>query len=219
MKVIPAILAERENDFFYLIRQAEAFTDYVQIDIMDGFFVPSRSFPVSALNRLNTSLDLEIHLMVKHPSAFMIQVEHRHVRKVIYHVESSVEHLDFIGQMKKRGIATGLAVKPGTPAQDYQGLIRDVDSLLFMTVDPGYYGSPFKPAVLDTIKMTRTHFPDIVIGVDGGVSLDNLHLFIDAGVDYVCVGSRIFQDGDPPENYKRFLRKIEDITKEHGDKK
>jgi len=219
MKVIPAILAERENDFFYLIRQAEAFTDYVQIDIMDGFFVPSRSFPVPALNRLTTTLDFEIHLMVKHPSAFMIQVHHPNARKVIYHVESSVEHLDFIGQMKHRGIGTGLAVKPETPVKEFQGLIQNVDSLLFMTVDPGYYGSPFKADVLNTITMTRSLFPDLIIGADGGVSLDNLHLFIDAGVDYVCVGSRIFQHGDPPENYKGFLRRIADIKKEEGNKK
>jgi len=65
MKIVPAVLAERENDFFFLIKQAEAFTDYVQIDIMDGFFVPSRSFPVSALNRLSTNTDFEIRLKVR----------------------------------------------------------------------------------------------------------------------------------------------------------
>ena len=104
MKVVPAILAERENDFFFLIEQAGTFTDYVQIDIMDGFFVPSRSFPVSALNRLKTTINFEIHLMVKHPSAFMIQIDHPRLRKVIYHVEAGVDHLDFISQLKKRGI-------------------------------------------------------------------------------------------------------------------
>lgn len=212
MKVIPAILAERENDFFYLIRQAEAFTDYVQIDIMDGIFVPSRSFSVPALNRLNTALDFEIHLMVKHPSAFMIQVRHRHVRKVLYHVESRVEHRDFIDQMNNRGMRTGIAVKPETPVEFFQNLVRFVDSILFMTVDPGYYGSPFKPEVLEKIKNTRDRFPDVLIGVDGGVSLDNLNLFVDAGVDYVCVGSRIFQGGDPGENYRKFLRNVEEIT-------
>jgi len=101
MKVTPAILAERENDFFYLIRQAEAFTDYVQIDIMDGFFVPSRSFPVPALNRLTTTLGFEIHLMVKHPSAFMIQVHHPNARKVIYH---TTDHSWFKGNWSECGV-------------------------------------------------------------------------------------------------------------------
>jgi len=213
MKVIPAILAERENDFFFLMKQAEAFTDYVQIDIMDGFFVPSRSFPVTALNRLKTALEFELHLMVKHPSAFMIQIDHPLLRRVIYHVESGVDHLDFIAQLKKRGITPGLAINPGTPLNELYDLAGHMATLLFMTVDPGYYGSPFKPDVLVTVKEVRSRFPSVTLGVDGGVSLDNLQLFIDAGVDYVCVGSRIFLGGDPAENYGKFLTRIKDITK------
>jgi len=213
MKIVPAILAERENDFFFLMKQAEAFTDYVQIDIMDGFFVPSRSFPVSALNRLKTSIDFEIHLMVKHPSAFMIQIDHPRLRKVIYHVESEVEHLDFINQLKKRGTEPGIAIKPETPVDELYRLTGLIDTVLFMTVDPGFYGSPFKPEVLDKIKETRSLFSKILIGADGGVSLDNLHLFINTGVDYVCVGSRIFLGDNPGENFRRFVRRLEEITK------
>jgi ribulose-phosphate 3-epimerase len=212
MKIIPAVLAERENDFFYLIRQAEAFTDYVQIDIMDGFFVPSSSFPIPALNRLRTTLDFELHLMVKHPSAFMIQVDHPHLKKVIFHIESGVEPLDFISQMNDRGITPGLAIKPETPIEGFHHLIDHVDTILFMTVDPGYYHSPFKPEVLDKIKETRSRFPNILIGADGGISLENLHALIDAGVDYACVGSRIFLDDNPAENYRRFHRRSEEIT-------
>jgi ribulose-phosphate 3-epimerase len=218
MEIIPAVLAERENDFFYLIRQAETFTDYVQIDIMDGFFVPSRSFPVPALNRLKTTLAFEIHLMVKHPSAFMIQVDHPHLKKVFFHIESEVEPLDFISQMKNRGITPGLAINPETPIEGFHHLTDYVDTILFMTVDPGYYGSPFKPEVLDKIKETRSRFQNILIGADGGVSLDNLHVLIDAGIDFACMGSRIFQGDNPGENYREFLRRIEDITKGQGDK-
>jgi len=212
MKIVPAILAEHENDFFSLVKQAEAFTGYVQIDIMDGIFVPSRSFPVSALNRLKTSIDFEIHLMVKHPSAFMIQVAHLRLKKVIYHFESDVKHRDFINQLKKRGIASGLAIKPDTPLEAFSRIAGHVDTLLFMTVDPGYYGSPFKPAVLKKIQETRLRFHDTVIAADGGVSLSNLHLFLDAGVDYACVGSRIFHGDNPGENYRQFLRRLEEIN-------
>ncbi|MCJ7482203.1 MAG: hypothetical protein MUO31_04485 [Thermodesulfovibrionales bacterium] len=213
MKIVPAILAERENDFFFLVKQAEAFTSYVQIDIMDGFFVPSHSFPVSALNRLKTGIDFEIHLMVKHPAAFMIQVAHPRLKKVIYHFESDVKHRDFINQLKKRGIASGLAIKPDTPLQAFSHIAGHVDTLLFMTVDPGYYGSPFKPAVLEKIQETRSRFNNTVIAADGGVSLSNLQLFLDAGVDYACVGSRIFHGDNPGENYSQFLRRLEEIEK------
>jgi ribulose-phosphate 3-epimerase len=210
MKIVPAVLAERENDFFFLIKQAEAFTDYVQIDIMDGFFVPSRSISSAAINRLKTTLDFEVHLMVKHPSAYMTMVDHPRLRKVIYHVESGVEDITFIHQLKDRGLAPGLAIKPGTPIKGFHHLIEHVDTLLFMTVDPGYYGSPFKPEVLDKIKETRSRFHNILIGADGGVSLDNLHLFINAGVDYACVGSRIFLGDNPGDNFRGFLKRIEE---------
>lgn len=213
MEIVPAILAERENDFFFLVKQAEAFTGYVQLDIMDGNFVPSCSFPVSALNRLRTGIDFEIHLMVKYPSAFMIQVAHPRLRKVIYHFESDVKHRDFINQLKKRGIASGLAIKPDTPLEAFSQIAGHVDTLLFMTVDPGYYGSPFKPAVLEKIQETRSRFNDAVIAADGGVSLSNLHLFLDAGVDYACVGSRIFHGDNPGEHYSQFLRRLEEIEK------
>ncbi len=211
MRIIPAILAERENDFFFLMRQAETFTDYVQIDIMDGFFVPSRSFPVTALRRLTTPLSFELHLMVKHPSAFMVQVDHPRLKSVIYHVEADVEHLDFIGQVKNRGAKAGLAVKPETRINDFAPLVAHVDTILFMTVDPGYYGSPFKPDVVEKISDARRRFLNVEIGVDGGVSLDNIHVFVDAHVDYACVGSRIFSGNNPGDNYREFLRRTREI--------
>jgi ribulose-phosphate 3-epimerase len=212
MKIIPAILAERENDFFFFIKQAEAFTDYVQIDIMDGFFVPSQSIPVSAINRLKTIMDFELHLMVKHPSASMISVVNPCLKKVIFHIESEVKHLSLINQLHERGISPGLAIKPETPLETFSHMVEHVDSLLFLTVDPGFYGSPFKPSVIDKIKETRFRFPNTIIGADGGVSLDNLNLFIDAGVDYACVGSRIFLGDDPGNNYRQFLRRVKEIN-------
>ena len=212
MKIVPAVLAERENEFFVLVKQSEAFTDYVQIDIMDGFFVPSCSFPVSALKKLRTNIDFELHLMVKHPSAFMIQVDHPRLRKVVYHIESDVNHGDFISQLNKRGIESGLAIKPDTPLEAFRHIAGHVDTLLFMTVDPGYYGSPFKPEVLEKIQETRALFKAKVIAVDGGVSVGNLELFLQAGVDYACVGSRIFQGDNPGENYRQFLRRLEELN-------
>jgi ribulose-phosphate 3-epimerase len=149
--------------------------------------------------------------MVKHPSAFMVQVAHPRLRKVIYHVESDVKHRDFISQLKKQGIASGVAIKPDTPLDAISHIAGHVDTLLFMTVDPGYYGSPFKQEVVEKIQETRSRFNDTVIAADGGVSLSNLHLFLDAGVDYACVGSRIFHGDNPGENYRQFLRRLEEL--------
>ena len=208
MKIVPAILADNAEDFFMRLRQAEAFSDYVQIDLMDGNFVPSRSFPAETLNDTNTSIDFEVHLMVSDPQALMESIDNRHLKKVIFHFESHVKHLDFINQMKKRGIAAGMAIKPETKTGDFRAVAEKVDTLLFLTVDPGRYGNSFKPEVLRKIEEARRIFNNKTIAADGGVSLKNLKLFLDLGVDYVCIGSKIFLEGIPEENYRDFVETL-----------
>lgn len=212
MNIVPAILASTKDDFYFLIRQAESFTDYVQIDLMDGIFVPTRSFPEEKLNSLETTLSLELHLMVKHPAAFMSRIHSQHIKKVIFHFESEAKHHDFITHLNKRGIAPGLAVNPETKIAQFRELGKKVDTILFLTVTPGQYGSPFRPEVIDKIADSRKIFSDKTIAVDGGVSIDNLKNFFDIGVDYVCVGSRIFFDDNPEKSYKAFTDKIEEFT-------
>jgi len=87
--------------------------------------------------------------------------------------------------------------------------------ILFLTVDPGQYGSPFRPEVAEKVAEARNIFPDKLISVDGGISLDNLKIFYDIGVDFACVGSRIFLKGEPEENYRRFTDKIREFESRH----
>ena len=211
MKIVPAILAESVQDFLLRLRQAESFTDYVQIDIMDGVFVPSRSFPAAEITGIDTTLYFEIHLMVKHPSALMSCIDNPHLKKVIFHVESDVKHLDLVSQLKKRGIEAGLAVNPETEIDEFGAIAESVGTLLFLTVDPGRYGSLFKPGVLKKISQARDIFKNKTIAADGGVSIDNLKLFLDTGVDYVCVGSRIFLNNNPAESYRRFTNRLAEL--------
>jgi ribulose-phosphate 3-epimerase len=211
MKVVPAILAETFNDFLVKIRQAERFTNYVQIDVMDGRFVPTKSFSPEKINSLRTSLSFEIHLMVTDPSAFMAQIDSNRLEKVLYHFESEVNHLEFISQMEEKRIKTGLAVKPETQMSAFREIAPHVETLMFLTVDPCCYGHPFKREVLKKIGEARKTFPEKKISVDGGVSLDKLKTFVDLGVDYVCVGSRIFLEGNPEGNYRRFIQRVREL--------
>jgi ribulose-phosphate 3-epimerase len=211
VKIIPAVLAENYDDFVSRLRQAESFTDYIQIDLMDGTFVPSLSFPGEKLKDTKTSIDFEIHLMVKHPLAYMSNISNPKLKKVIFHFESDVKQTDFVNQMRKRGLDTGMAIKPETGIQEWQGVAKLVDSLLFLTVDPGAYGSPFKSEVMKKIWQARSMFKDKMLSVDGGVSMENLKLFVEAGVDSVCVGSRIFLKGNPKENYGMFTKKLSEL--------
>ncbi len=208
MKIVPSILADNTDDFLIRLRQAESFSDYVQIDLMDGIFVSSRSFPEEAINDIITPLSFELHLMVKNPSEFMGRIDNPHLKKVLFHFESDVEHLNLINQIKQRGIAAGIAIKPETQIEEFRAVGEKVDTLLFLTVDPCCYGRPFKPEVLEKIEKARQIFKDKSIAADGGVSLDNLKLFLDAGVDYVCIGSRIFLSGNPEKNYEVFMKTL-----------
>lgn len=204
MNIVPSILAETNDDFILRIRQAETFTRYVQIDCMDGFFVPTKSIPPETIGSLNTNLSFELHLMVRDPSAFMDKAANDGLKKVIFHFEADVDHLDFMESLKKRGFSTGLAINPETQTEQFAELAHHADTILFMTVTPGRYGSPFRADVLEKVAAARRRFPDKLVAVDGGVSLDNLKSFVDIGVDYACVGSRIFLDKEPAASYRRF---------------
>lgn len=213
MKIVPSILAENYDDFILRIRQAETFTQYVQIDCMDGIFVPTKSVPPETIGRLNTSLSFELHLMVRDPRSFTDSIENEGLKRVLFHFEADVDHLSLLKSLKDRGLGTGLAVKPETKMEEFFEAAAHADTILFLTVSPGRYGGAFRPEVLENIADGRRRFPDKLVAVDGGVSLDNLTSFVDIGVDYVCVGSRIFLGGEPSENYRRFVQKLKGLGK------
>lgn len=219
MKIVPAVLAKNVEDLYGMIRQAELFTDYVQIDIMDGSFVPTKSFPYGELYTLATSLSFELHLMVQNPGSIIACMENPSLKKVIFHQETDGDKSSIINQLKERGILAGLAIKPETEISAFKELADHVDTLLFLTVDPCCYGNPFRPEVLKKVELSRELFPGKSIAVDGGVSLENIGYFYQIGVDYVCVGSRIFlnaADGGfpgtvPAESYFAFVKKVEEV--------
>ncbi len=211
MKIVPAILSDNVEDLCLRLKQAESFTDYIQIDLMDGIFVPTKSFPPEKLNTIQTSLAFEIHLMVKDPSTFLSEINNPGLKKVLFHSESGVDHLHFINQIRARRFIAGIAIKPETRIEEFKEIAEHVDTLVFLTVDPCCYGNAFKPEGLEKVARARQLFPDKVISIDGGVSLDNLKSFVEIGVDYVCVGSRIFLHGNPAENYRLFLQKLNEL--------
>jgi len=213
MKIVPSVLAEKFDDFIKRVRQAESFTDYVQVDLMDGIFVETRSFPPEEITSVQTTLSFEVHLMAEDPLGFMNGMEHPGLKKVIFHCEAEESNVELASSIRERGLSPGVAIKPETKLARCREVAEHVDTLLFLTVDPCCYGSPFKPEVLHKIVEARKLFPAKLISVDGGVSLDNLRDFFDAGVDYACVGSRIFLQEDPGESYRLFQQKVQELER------
>jgi ribulose-phosphate 3-epimerase len=204
ISIIPAVLGETWEEFAARMRQAEVFADYVQIDMMDGVFVPTLSFPPEMLDRLQTRLSFEAHMMVDDPLDWLGRMRNPGLKKVIFHIESAADPLDAIAHITEAGMEAAVAFRPETSLAEYAEIASQAGSLLFLAVDPGRYGSPFHPEVLEKVHEARRIFPDKGISVDGGVSPENLGEIWRAGADAAAVGSRIFLKGDPAANYRLF---------------
>ena len=209
-KVVPAILTDDPKTLNTLVRQAEGFTNYVQFDIMDGRFVPSKSITAEHLADLSTTLSWEAHLMVQQPENYLESFRKAGVKRTIFHYEATSAPEKVISQARNLGLEVGLAINPETPLSVIYSLIRQVDSVLFLTVNPGFYGSPFIPEALDkAIELRRTQ-PNLEIGVDGGMKESNIAQIAQLGINVIYVGSAIFLQPDPGESFRRLTALAEE---------
>ena len=204
-RVVPAILTDDPEDLKALVRQAESFTDYVQFDFMDGQFVPSRSVTWEHLANLEMKLSWEAHLMILHPESWLESLRQAGAQKVVFHYEAAPSPGEVISQARRLDLKVGLAVNPETSVSTFLPLADEVDSVLFLSVHPGFYGSKFIPEVLDKIAEFRSARPDMEIGIDGGIKEGNIVQIARAGVDVICVGSAIFVQPEPAESYRHLV--------------
>jgi ribulose-phosphate 3-epimerase len=193
-----------------LVRQAEGFCRYVQFDIMDGRFVPSHSITCEQLAALDTALDWEVHLMVEDPDRYLADFREAGASRIIFHYEASPQPDRVVRRVKSLGAEVGLAVNPETPLSSVRPLAGEVDSVLLLAVQPGFYGSPFLPEVMDKVSELRGQCPDLEIGIDGGIKEGNVAQVARAGVDSIYVGSAIFRDSEPAASYRRLTRLAEE---------
>ena len=207
IRVIPAILTDDPATLKTLVSQAETFTDYAQFDIMDGDFVPSRSVSCQQISQLKTRLKWEAHLMVRHPEDCLEDFQKAGAQKIVFHYEATPDPRKIIRKIKKLGMKAGLAVNPETSIGAIKQLIRDLGSVLFLSVNPGFYGSKFIPEVLDKITVFRGLYPHVETGIDGGVKENNIGQIARTGVNVIYVGSAIFLQPDPAASYHR-LKKL-----------
>jgi len=202
MKIVPAILTDQRDDFQTLLTTAERFAQYVQIDFMDGSFVPSRSVSPADLQGITTSVACEAHLMVERPAEYVHDLVAFGFRRIIFHFEANSNSESLIAAIKEQGCEAGIALNPNTEVRHVDHLVSRVDAVLFLSVNPGFYGSAFIPSVLDKIRRFRQSHPSTVIGIDGGVALDNVMEIKMVGVTYACVGSRIMLSENPADRYR-----------------
>lgn len=205
VRVAPALLTEDPAELARMLRITAAFTDFAHVDIMDGRFVPTRSITSGDIAAANTHLKWEAHLMVTNPADCLADYQRAGAFKVTFHYEAAAGPAEVAAAARKLGLEVGLAVNPETPLADIMALTGAVDSVLFMSVHPGYYGARFLPEVLDKIREFRKAAPEVFTALDGGVKEENISDIAAAGVNEICVGSAIFRQPDPAASYRRLV--------------
>jgi ribulose-phosphate 3-epimerase len=210
MNIVPAVLTEKKEELIVMLAQSAQFCDYVQIDIMDGSFVPSRSVRQEDLEGIPVPLRFEAHLMVVEPEAWLDAITQLGVERIIYHCEIDKDHRRLIRTIRNCGVGVGLAVNPDTPLEVFRDFVPEVDTVLFMTVNPGFYGSKFVPQVIPKIKEFRKLFPHTNIGIDGGMTYDTIGEVAHLGLDYICIGSAIFKAPHPPCAFANFKKIVDE---------
>jgi len=199
--VVPAILTDKREELLKMVNDCSNFCSYIQIDIMDGKFVPSKSISVEDLRNISFPVKSEAHLMVEEPLEWLEAFKAAGSSRIIFHFEIQKEYLKIINAIRKQNLEVGIAINPSTRINDFSFLVDKIDCVLFMSVVPGFYGSKFIPEVLDKIKEFKKLHPDKCTGIDGGVKTDNVIAVAQSSVDYICVGSAILKAADPKNAY------------------
>lgn len=196
MKIIPAILAKTSDEFENMVKKIEPYADLVHIDIADGEFVTNKTIDgIEELKKIDTKLDFEIHLMTRNPENSIDKWLDTKAIRYLIHQESAGETDNLIDAIKASGREAGLVLNPPTDFKTIEPYLDKVDLIQFMTVDPGFYGSPFLPEVLEKIRDFHDWHPDKIIQVDGGIHSSTIKLVSEAGVNSAILGSHIFSEG------------------------
>ena len=143
--------------------------------------------------------------MVLRPEDYISGFQQAGVGKIIFHYEATLDPRPVIAAIRQQKVKVGLALNPETPVSAILPLTGQLDSVLFMTVHPGFYGAKFLPEVMDKVKELRRIFPKMAIGVDGGIKESNIAEVARAGANLICVGSAVFLQPDPAAAYRRLV--------------
>lgn len=209
IQIAPSILSADFTQIADAVKMAEdAGADLIHVDIMDGHFVPNLTLGPAMVAALKdkTSLPLDVHLMVKNPGLFIPLFQEAGADWISIHVEATAHLHKDIASIKEKGQKAGLALNPATPIQFMSEIIRDLDFILLMTVNPGWGGQGFIESCHKKIRHLKGWLTEqnleIPVQVDGGIKLDNLEEIIQDGANIIVMGSGIYKEENPPEVIK-----------------
>ncbi len=215
-EVIPAIIAKDFRELKKKMMMVEPHIEWVQLDVMDGKFVPNETFnEPKKIKKIKTKLKIEAHLMVQNPLRVINDWLGSGCQRIIVHWESlkksqnpQLEAKKLIEKIHNSKREIGMAINPETDWREIREFIPELDLVLVMTVSPGFGGQKFKKEVIPKIESLRKSFPDVKIEVDGGINKENGKSAVLVGANILVAGSAIFES----QNIKKTILELKNIV-------
>ncbi len=212
IKIAPSIIAGDFSDLKKTIRKIEkSNSDLIHVDVMDGTFVPNITFGpmiVEAIRKL-TKLPLDIHLMIVEPIRYIRRFKNSVPYLISFHVEATEKVKETIEEIHHFTRA-GIAINPETPLEKILPYIKNIESILVMTVNPGFSGQKFIESASLKIKelkeLKEREKLNFEIAVDGGLNKENIDYVINLGAEVLCIGSFFFKE----KRIKEFIKKLKE---------
>lgn len=200
--IAPSILSA---DFARLAEEVAAVegADWLHVDVMDAHFVPNLTLGLPVVESLLkvTDIPMDCHLMIDDPGRWAPGYAEAGAYNVTFHAEATDDPVSVARDIRAAGARAGLAIKPGTALEPYLEILRDFDTLLVMSVEPGFGGQGFIAGVLTKVAAVRRLVDSgelrILVEIDGGINADTVEAAAQAGVDCFVAGSAVYGAADP----------------------
>ena len=204
--ISPSVLAADFSKLGDEMKKVElAGAQYIHLDVMDGVFVPNISFgaPVISAVRKSSSAVFDVHLMITEPQRYIDDFVKAGADIITIHYESCDDPASVVKYIKSKGVRAAVSVKPATPVEVLYPMLKELDMVLIMTVEPGFGGQKLIPETVEKVTELRQYAVnngiEIDIEVDGGVTPENVSTLVSAGANVIVAGSAIFKAEDPAD--------------------